>query len=77
MPDRPVRLQLSRKKGFNLQRVSCAVNGLPAVKVDRATRWGNPVYAGMWKDYTAAHAVRDFRKWITGDLSSENHRLAQ
>ncbi len=39
---RPVRLQLSRKKGFNLQAWSREVNGLPAVKVDRATRWGNP-----------------------------------
>lgn len=39
---KPVRLQLSREKGFNLQALSIATNGLPAVKVDRSTRWGNP-----------------------------------
>lgn len=38
----PVRLRLSRAKGFNLQEHSRAVNGLPAVKVDRSTKWGNP-----------------------------------
>lgn len=38
----PVRIQLSRKKGFRLQEVSHATNGLPAVKVDRTTKWGNP-----------------------------------
>jgi hypothetical protein len=30
---RPFRLQLSRRKGFNLQEHSRAVNGLPAVNV--------------------------------------------
>lgn len=39
---RPVRLQLSRKKGFDLQAHSRAVNGLPAVVVARPTRLGNP-----------------------------------
>jgi hypothetical protein len=38
----PVRLQLSRKKGFDLQAHSRAVNGLPAVNVARPTEWGNP-----------------------------------
>lgn len=37
----PVRLRLSRAKGFNLQAHSRAVNGLGAVKVDRSTPWGN------------------------------------
>ena len=37
----PVRLQLSRKKGFNLQQHSRSTNGLEAVKVDRTTAWGN------------------------------------
>ncbi len=39
---RPARLRLSRAKGFNLQERSRAVNGLPAVKCDRTTKWGNP-----------------------------------
>lgn len=38
----PVRLQLSRKKGFNLQEHSRAVNGLPAVNCARPGKWGNP-----------------------------------
>lgn len=38
----PVRLQLSRRKGFNLQALSLATNGLPAVKVARPGPWGNP-----------------------------------
>ena len=42
----PVRLQLSRKKGFNLQAHSRAVNGLPAVNCARPSRWGNPFIIG-------------------------------
>jgi hypothetical protein len=41
-PARPVRLQLSRRKGFNLQELSRQTNGLPAVVVTRPGRWGNP-----------------------------------
>jgi hypothetical protein len=38
----PVRLQLSRHKGFNLQEHSRAINGLEAVNVARPGKWGNP-----------------------------------
>ena len=38
----PVRLRLSRAKGFDLQAVSRALNGLEAVNVARPTKWGNP-----------------------------------
>ena len=38
---KPVRLQLSRKKGFNLQEHSRSVNGLEAVNVARPTKHGN------------------------------------
>lgn len=38
---KPVRLQLSRRKGFNLQALSLATNGLPAVNVARPTTYGN------------------------------------
>jgi hypothetical protein len=34
----PVRLQLSRQKGFRL----VSPNGLPIAIVDRRTKWGNP-----------------------------------
>ena len=70
MADRtPVRLQLCRKKGFNLLRLSMETNGLEAVVVDRRTKWGNPCRIGMFRDYTAADAVRDYRKWVERDLS--------
>jgi hypothetical protein len=39
---KPVRLQLSRKKGFDLQALSRETNGLEAVRVDRSTLFGNP-----------------------------------
>lgn len=38
----PVRLQLSRRKGFNLQQASLDANGLPARKVTRPSLFGNP-----------------------------------
>ena len=42
----PVRIQMKREKGFNLQEHSKAINGLPAIRVDRATKWGNPFKPG-------------------------------
>lgn len=38
----PIRLQLSRRKGYDLQDVSRRLNGLDAVNVARPSRWGNP-----------------------------------
>ncbi|WP_338610677.1 DUF4326 domain-containing protein [Pelagibacterium nitratireducens] len=38
----PVRLRLSRAKGFDLQAHSLAINGLPAVNCARPSKWGNP-----------------------------------
>jgi hypothetical protein len=43
---KPVRLQLSRKAGFNLQAASRAINGLEAVNVARPSKWGNPYKVG-------------------------------
>ena len=40
----PVRLRLSRAKGFNLQDASRAANGLECVKVSRPGKWGNPFF---------------------------------
>jgi Domain of unknown function (DUF4326) len=72
---RPVRLQLSRAQGFNLQKHSRAVNGLAAVNCARPGRWGNPFRIGMgrWMPgqddlaiaEDATHVVRLFRQWIT------------
>lgn len=52
---KPQRIQLSRKKGFNLQRVSMALNGLAAVVVSQPTRFGNPFWKGYGCRMTAAH----------------------
>lgn len=54
---KPQRIQLSRRKGFRLQDVSRALNGLDAVKCARPANWGNPFKVGEdAKD--AAEAVR-------------------
>jgi hypothetical protein len=42
----PIRLRLSRAKGFDLQALSLATNGLPAVNVGRPSKWGNPFRVG-------------------------------
>ena len=62
---KPVRLQLSRKKGFNLERWSREVNGLEAVNVARPSRWGNPFRAGEYR--TPTRAVFLFHsQWLDG-----------
>ena len=43
---RPVRLRLSRAKGFSLQERSVAVNGRNATACTRPGRWGNPFPIG-------------------------------
>lgn len=55
MSAKPVRLQLSRRSGFNLQAWSQEVNGLPAVKVDRSTMWGNRWQVGTWSNTLGRH----------------------
>ena len=66
----PVRLQLSRKKGFDLQAQSRAVNGLPAVSVARPGKWGNPYTV---EEFGRDEAVRGFRAMVLspdeGELS--------
>lgn len=37
------------------------------VSVARPGRWGNPLRVGMWRGYTAADAVADYRRWIERD----------
>ena len=43
----PVRMRLSRAKGFNLQAASRAINGLPAVNCARPGKWGNQLKAEL------------------------------
>jgi hypothetical protein len=68
---KPVRLVLSRKRGFNLQAVSLALNGLPAVNVARPGNWGNPFIVG--RNGTAEEcAVRYTRNLQLRELRGKN-----
>ena len=58
----PVRLQLSRAKGFNLQAHSRAVNGLAVINCARPGRWGNPFRARGTG--TAEDCVNAYRAWL-------------
>lgn len=42
----PVRLRLSRAKGFDMQAFSRSINGLPGFNVSRPSPWGNPFMVG-------------------------------
>lgn len=72
---RPVRMQVSRKAGFNLQEVSHALNGLPAKLVTRPGPWGNPfsidevarTYA-LDRAAAQAKAVAMASDWLRGTL---------
>jgi hypothetical protein len=58
----PLRLQLSRAKGFNLQRISNETNKLPAVNVSRPSKWGNPFRVDA--AHSTATAVATYRSAI-------------
>lgn len=59
MPDRPVRIQLRRAKGWRMPENT--------VKVDRSTKWGNPYQAGNDGDGDRAYLVALFRDHIERD----------
>ncbi len=75
---RPVRLQLSRQRGFNLQATSRAVNGLVAINCARPGKWGNPfkVAPAIADDYvrapavTAADAVSLYRDYLDRTIAN-------
>lgn len=56
----PVRVQLRRTKGWRMPKNT--------VKVSRPSIFGNPCKVGMFKGYTAADAVRDYRRYLERDL---------
>lgn len=64
----PVRLQLSRAKGFSLDAHSRAVNGLPAVNVARPGKWGNPYAVG------AADPFMPLGNWMSRERAVELYR---
>ena len=63
---RPVRIRLLRSKGYRLQEASLAANGLPAIKVDRTTRWGNPF---LVESMGRERAIDAFRRLVGGEMS--------
>ena len=63
----PVRLRLSRAKGFNLQEASLKLNGLPAVNVSRPGPLGNPFVVG--EDGDRKECVHLFRMMLGGRLA--------
>lgn len=78
---KPVRLQLSRRKGFDLQTASRAINGLPAVNCARPGKLGNPFVVG--RDGTRAYCVKLYRMLMSGlicltcEASIEEQRAAR
>jgi hypothetical protein len=75
---RPVRLRLSRRKGFNLQDLSQAANGLPAVNVARPSKWGNPhpVFRCWYHGPMPDVGLPDFDAITTADADAEGRRIA-
>ncbi|MBI4922589.1 MAG: DUF4326 domain-containing protein [Devosia nanyangense] len=72
---KPRRMQLSRHKGFSLQAASQALNGLPARRVTRPGKWGNPFSItevserfGLDAEAAQAKAVAMCADWLRGKL---------
>lgn len=63
----PVRIRLSRARGFDLQKHSQTINGLPAVHVARPGPWGNPFVIG--KDRDREHCVDLYTALLAGLLA--------
>lgn len=62
----PVRLQLSRRRGFRLQYYSLSENGLSAVNCSRPGRWGNPYgtaaeFRSAFMDFSNCRTDAEFR----------------
>ncbi len=75
MSAKPKRMQLSRHAGFNLQAASKALNGLPAKRVTRPGKWGNPftiadmqAQYGLDKDAAQVKAVTLCGEWLRGTI---------
>lgn len=72
----PVRIQLSRAKGFRLQEASRAINGLPTVNCARPSLLGNPFTKAAAWDAGYLRGITDddqreflciwFKRWLNG-----------
>jgi hypothetical protein len=76
MSAKPRRMQLSRRRGFDLQKESMKLNGLPAKRVTRPGPWGNPftiddtatIY-GLDPAAAQEKAVALCSQWLRGKLN--------
>lgn len=75
---KPQRIQRKRTKGFNLQQVSKASNGLDCVYVGRPTKFGNPYKVGspffnIFTKKTGIFSIDEtvdcFEFWLKGKLA--------
>lgn len=64
----PTRIQRSRKKGWRMPPNTICVS--------RPSKWGNPFRVGMWRDYSAEDAVRDYKLWFNRDPSKRSCEMA-
>lgn len=63
MADRPIRVKLSRAKGWRMPDNT--------LKVDRSTPWGNPYQAGKDGDGNPAHLVGLFTDYLSRPEQAE------
>lgn len=75
---KPSRMQLSRHAGFSLRVASKALNGLPAKRVTRPGKWGNPFTIDetarkyrLDKDAAQTKAVELCGQWLRGKLDEK------
>jgi hypothetical protein len=78
MSTKPQRMQLSRKRGFDLQKESKTLNGLPAKRVTRPGPWGNPFTIeetaakyGLGPAAAQEKAVALCSQWLRGTLAKK------
>jgi len=64
----PQRLQLSRKRFFNLQEASLQLNGLEVVNVTRLSKWGSPYRIGP--DGNRDEVVKKFKELALGHAAA-------
>ena len=72
---KPQRIVLSRRKGFNLQASSWALNGLAAQSVARPGPWGNSftiddmaAELGLGRKAAQSEAVSRHGRWLQGEI---------
>ncbi|MDX0601669.1 DUF4326 domain-containing protein [Sinorhizobium medicae] len=63
---KPIRLQLSRRNGFDLRALSESINGREAMHVGRPGPWGSPFVVGKHGD--ASHCVDLYKALLAGLL---------